>query len=711
MFRPKFLAALITGAALSMAAGAASAGDHDIFVFVGQSNTAGRTPLQAGDYNPAPNADLLNPSGGWTEASNLDVPDPNFALPPDYYGFNRYSNVEKAPDPARGKKFPQFYNQGLAFATTLAELTTTNRLGLIFNARGATTITEWQKNAPGVDAGWPAGQNLYSRTMTRVQQAKLASASGSNTVKALVIDLGLSDALVGSTPKTPDAWLGQMQAFVRDFRADVGDPNLPVFVAQQPYLSPTVYQTIYPQGVETIYRYNAALAQWAGQDPTVHVVRSDGTTMLATTPPDSAHYDHQSMTWMGQRYARAVAQYVYGHPPTTAAEKMAAAFHPTQKCSLNLAGYPCGAEYHIKTPDWTLSEDVVVLPHRGLWGFGGVISLPENSSPGFQAAIQNGYHMSEVDFTPTATQNSLSSDPSIMAGVMSHDYILYRVTTYPQNTNPAQQDPKFYNLPLNDVVCCGKGITLRDRLGARTSYSVTKQTETADWFKSGLMITIGDIKQTESQGDAFALNWVKQAASVMYDYKNIDYLYGLSFKTSYSPDFIYNNLPADLQADFDKVLWIPQVATDAFYQTSTKPVGMGNQQWINSSADYVTAWLSHYSSILYFEVNYKNPDDSRLKPLHPNDLNYNGSVITYVNVLDYVKQVAGYRGGGFSEEPISTHGNVNRTGRWDIKNADLDTRGDPLFEAYNQTWGNFGVFTTDRPDVWQSMKCQMFNHC
>ena len=704
MFRPKFLAALIIGAALSMA-GQATAGDHDIFVFVGQSNTAGRTPLESGDYGAAPNADLLNPNGGWTAASNLDIPDPYFTLPPDYYGFNRYSNIEKKPTST--KKFPQFYNQGLSFATTLAQLyTPANRLGLIFNARGATTIGEWQKGAAYHDPGWAdwgAGHNLYSRTLARVQQARQAS-GGPNSVKALVIDLGLSDAL-SAEPKSPNDWLGQMQAFVQDFRADVGDANLPVFVAQQPYLREEDYQADHPNAVETVYRYNAALAQWAAQDASIHLVRSDGTSKLSTTQPDSAHYDHTSMTWMGQRLARAVAQHVYGRPPTAQAEIHAAAFHPTQACNSGLISNACKTEYGIKTPDWTLSEDVVVLPHRGYWGCCGITHFPENSLIGFGEVKKQGYHLSEVDFTPTATPNNYASDPSIMAGVMSHDYILYRVTTYPQNFDPAKQDQKFYNMSIANL----SSVLLRDRLGHETPSKVATQFQTAQLFQATELLTVGDIKQKEAQGEEFAVNWVKHAASVIYDYKQIGYLHGLSFKTSYSPSFILNNLPGDLKADFNKVLWIPQVASDDFYTAAT--VGMGNMTWIRSSADYVNAWLSQHSSTLYFEVNYKSPGDSRLKPLQPNNLVFGNSQLSYVNVLDYIKSVAGYRGGGFSEEPISPLGNVNRVGRWEIKNADLDTRGDPLFEAFNQKWGNFGVFTTDRPDVWKNMKCQMFTHC
>ncbi|MFX8477629.1 sialate O-acetylesterase, partial [Acinetobacter baumannii] len=88
--------------------------------------------------------------------------DPNFSLPANFYGFNRYSNVAKTDK-------PQLYDPGLGFANKMAALRPSgNRIGLVFNARGATTVADWQQGAAAPStASWPSG-DLFSRTIDRV---------------------------------------------------------------------------------------------------------------------------------------------------------------------------------------------------------------------------------------------------------------------------------------------------------------------------------------------------------------------------------------------------------------------------------------------------------------------------------------------------------------------------------------------------------------
>ena len=137
---------------------------------------------------------------------------------------------------------------------------------------------------------------------------------------------------------------------------------------------------------------------------------------------------------------------------------------------------------------------------------------------------------------------------------------------------------------------------------------------------------------------------------------------------------------------------MPQVASNEFYKNAT--AGMGGED-IKSSVDFIDSWNQPEIrlSVIAFETNYKEASDSRLLPFKRRN-------VTYKNILEYIYRVSGYRGGVFSEEPNGERGNVNRLNQWSVKDAELDRRGDPLFEAVGQFFGTHIVVTTDRPDVW-----------
>jgi len=715
LFMP-LLVGLILGL---MATVPAAAEPRDVFIFIGQSNMAGRTPFGPStstgesDYSVAAMADLFNPNGGWTQASNLTSRDPEFDLPDEFRGFNRYSNVADANK-------SQLYNPGLAFANTLYNFRSEHfilprRLGLVFNARGRTIVAHWQKHASPVGTesdGMNAhgvnlrSKNLYDLTLDRAITAKLAG-SVHNEIKGLIIDLGAGDALQKTQP---DVYLSGLKSLVADFRADLQLPELPVFIGQQPYLRAEDYQGPGPNrdAAEYSVRLNAVLSQWAASDTKVYLVRSGGAGLQGNTSPDSAHFDHAGMDQMGKGYARAVAEFVYNHKPH-ATTQAAANFSPDHGCSSSFELPLCILALRIKRPDWSLAQDLVVLPHRGYWGFGDALSVPENSIAGYTLVKTKGYGMSEVDFTASSDLRPFPTGgqaTGITAGVMSHDYILYRVTDYPRNVDPKSSDPLFSD--VSSYWWQGGNYRLRDRLGKPTNQPVPTQSAAVSTLTNNQLLTVADIKQKSStDANQFAINWVLQLASIMYDYQDRSALHTLSVKTSYTPSFIIANLPADLKDDFSKVLWIPQVGSayvkDTPSDSSITPTpGMGSESsWIATSTDYIDIWQAYWPSIINFEINYKSSSDSRLGTFTKNGFSYS-------NMLDYAKQTTNYRGGVFSEEPIAPRGNVNRNGGWSIKNADTDTRGDPLFEAFTPQWGKFIVVTTDRPDIWKAMLCQFY---
>lgn len=702
----------------------------DVFLFIGQSNTAGRTKFidySETDFYPAW-VDLLNSQGLWEDAANLRV-NPN---DPKSLGLNRYSTVKKFDK-------EQLYNYGTAFAREVNAYrgapANSNDIGMVFNARGATLIREWIKDGPAIhDANNNEDYHLFTAAVARVQ-----SINGQYKLRGVIVDVGASDALYtpavpaqGDRPAIPEhnptpvqKYYEYYKSLIENLRTDFNDPHLPVFVVQQIYLNPTPYVGDRAKAPEMVYRYNATLAQMAGEIPNVHLIRSDGATPMSASHPDSTHHDHRSMDMMGRRIAQAVAKHVYNVTPdeTTIRDEIFAAAHV---CSYpnHLTSPECIQARAVKTPQWDQAEDIVILPHRGLWGFGDAIEVPENSPAAFNKLAANGYGMSEVDFTPTKTPHPNAAGAPIMNGVTSHDYIMYRVTDQPINKSITGSEPLFSDYTDNEV----SQLRYRMRSGHVTDLAVASQVQSINTLVANRTLTVADIKPqampTQENGATKLYptpdSWMNHLASVMYDFKNRNSLQQLSVKTTYTPDYIISKLPANLKADFSSILWMPQVVDDAGYAGGNAE-GMGNTKWIRSSVDFIDVWQSHWSSILSFEANYKSPSDSRL-----HQVNIAGCTSSwfelqihrvhtrrcdYDNILDYMKVATGYRGGVFAEEPNEPRGNVNRFGGWSIKNADNDQRGDPLVEAVRPKWGNFIVVTTDRPDVWKTVKCKIYGTC
>lgn len=304
------LSTLILTLALGLGlAGSARSAEQplDEFLFIGQSNMVGHAPFEntAAEFETFQGVLLLGPNG-WEPARNLEAADG------DRRGFNRYSTVEK-------KNKAQLYNGGVQFARRLSTIAATGpRIGLVFNARGATHVAEWQKDAAKLESDWD--DNMFQSAVARTK----AGLSAQGRLKGVFIVLGESDAL-DSTPT--ETYLNGLSALIADFRAAVGAPKLPFFVSQLPPMRTEDYaQDPNPARRDVPARvaaYNAALVAWASEagNHDIRVIRSAGTGILSHVHPDSTHWDHDSQTLMGDRFGRAVLSVIY-HRPLDAVEEV-----------------------------------------------------------------------------------------------------------------------------------------------------------------------------------------------------------------------------------------------------------------------------------------------------------------------------------------------------------------------------------------------------
>lgn len=175
---------------ISAFATASSAAEPDlVFLLIGQSNMAGRAPLEAEDKTPIEGVMLLNADGTWEAASNP---------------LNRYATDRK-------KISMQRLGPGDGFARTLHAALPDKSIGLIVNARGGTKIDEWVPGKP-----------LYDHTIARINKLETKP-----KFAGVIWHQGEGNA-------TDPAYLSKLVGLVKNLRKDLKQPDLP-FVAGQVY--------------------------------------------------------------------------------------------------------------------------------------------------------------------------------------------------------------------------------------------------------------------------------------------------------------------------------------------------------------------------------------------------------------------------------------------------------------------------------------------
>lgn len=179
------LLCLATGISTSL-----SAEEPDlVFLLIGQSNMAGRAPLEDADKGPIEGVLLLNAEGTWEAAANP---------------LNRYATDRKVISMQR-------LGPGDGFVRALHKELPEKSIGLIVNARGGSNIDLWKP-----------GQTLYDHMLARIK--KLESKP---RFAGVIWHQGESNS------KDPE-YLNKLVALVENLRKDFDQPELP-FVAGEVY--------------------------------------------------------------------------------------------------------------------------------------------------------------------------------------------------------------------------------------------------------------------------------------------------------------------------------------------------------------------------------------------------------------------------------------------------------------------------------------------
>ena len=249
--------------------------EFDLYLAIGQSNMAGRAPIETQDRFFIPNAYLLNSTDNWERAQVQFVNG-------KWCGMNRYSTVQK-------ENSIQGVNPSLYFAKKLSETVcdTGRKIGIIGNARGDTNIAQWQKGY--------SGNNDFDLFEEAVRRAKAAAESG--TLKGIIWHQGCGDITTDA-----DAYVQQFAQFVSDIRKELGNSKLPIFIGEIPGFADSEQKQALRRAFNEI-----VIPRLASTVRYCYVISSSGAGHIG----DYTHFDAATQRMLGERYADSVIKNIY----------------------------------------------------------------------------------------------------------------------------------------------------------------------------------------------------------------------------------------------------------------------------------------------------------------------------------------------------------------------------------------------------------------
>ena len=220
------------------------ANSMDLYLCIGQSNMAGRAPIELQDQDSIPNVFLFtgNENTPWEKAANP---------------FNKYSTIRK--DIKMQKIGPSY-----GFAKEMAHAMPNKKIGLIVNAKGGTSIEQWKP-----------GKTFYNEAISR---AKKAMKDG--VLKGIIWHQGEANS------RKYKQYMPKITALIEALRNDLNAPDLP-FVAGQ--LSADKPQRI---------NFNNMILELPKHVKNTGVVTTEDTSTI-----DETHFDSASQRLLGKRYA------------------------------------------------------------------------------------------------------------------------------------------------------------------------------------------------------------------------------------------------------------------------------------------------------------------------------------------------------------------------------------------------------------------------
>ena len=226
----------------------------DLYLLVGQSNMAGRAPLDDSSKLTDSRILMLDKSDNWVPAT-----DPLHFDKPDIVGVG----------------------PGIAFAREILRNGGTKRIGLIPCAVGGSPIRVWEP-----DSTYLNGLHPYDDAIRRARVAL-----GRGQLKGIIWHQGESD----NNTANAAIYMGKLKVLIQRFRTDLNAPALPFVAGEIGYFAKS----------EPI---NAVIDRLPGVVANTGVVSAEG----LTDKGDKVHFDTQSARELGRRYGQAIEKLEMG---------------------------------------------------------------------------------------------------------------------------------------------------------------------------------------------------------------------------------------------------------------------------------------------------------------------------------------------------------------------------------------------------------------
>ena len=236
--------------------------NFQLYLLIGQSNMAGRGPVEAQDTVPNRHVLRLNPTGQW----------------------------EVAQDPIHFDKPMAAVGPGLTFGRLMAAPDTTVTIGLIPCAVGGSGIDAWMPGAYFADTKTHPYDDALTRARTAMQTGMLAG---------IIWHQGETD----SNFEKSIVYGAKLKALIKQLRIDLHTPTVPFVAGQLPD-----FQINKPasdgrlQVNDAAVRINQALTSLPKEVANYAYITVEGTADIG----DHTHFNAASARLLGQRYAAAM---------------------------------------------------------------------------------------------------------------------------------------------------------------------------------------------------------------------------------------------------------------------------------------------------------------------------------------------------------------------------------------------------------------------
>ncbi len=220
---------------------------RELYLLIGQSNMAGRGPIELQDEVAVEGCELFRNPGDWVPAANP---------------LNLFSTIRK-------DVVYQNLNPGYGFSQRMRELRPDLSLGLVVNARGGTAIREWAK-----------GTTYYNDAVSRTK----AAIADNGRLAGILWHQGESDG------SFTNSYMGKLSNLIANLRFDLDAPDLP-FIAGLVEMD----EANYPGTPRAI---NEIIIQLPNVVSNTAVASSVGLETI-----DGTHFDSAGQRELGRRYA------------------------------------------------------------------------------------------------------------------------------------------------------------------------------------------------------------------------------------------------------------------------------------------------------------------------------------------------------------------------------------------------------------------------